>query len=81
MQDGAPPHIANPVKQLLKGHFGNNRVINHLFLTALTARLSDLNLIDFWLQCHLKDVVFRSPITHLAELKSRIAQHILSVTP
>ncbi|GFX83210.1 uncharacterized protein TNCV_4988041 [Trichonephila clavipes] len=23
MQDGAPPHIVNPVKQLLKGHFEN----------------------------------------------------------
>ena len=23
MQDGVPPHIANPVKQLLKQHFGN----------------------------------------------------------
>ncbi|GBM14879.1 hypothetical protein AVEN_28603-1 [Araneus ventricosus] len=26
MQDGAPPHIATPVKHLLKLHFGNDRI-------------------------------------------------------
>ncbi|GFT59154.1 uncharacterized protein TNCV_1543071 [Trichonephila clavipes] len=34
MQDGAPRHIANPGKQLLKGHLGNARVISHHFPTA-----------------------------------------------
>ncbi|GBL84392.1 hypothetical protein AVEN_117161-1 [Araneus ventricosus] len=28
MQDGAPPHIATPVKQLLNLHFGNDRIIS-----------------------------------------------------
>ncbi|GBO17555.1 hypothetical protein AVEN_121746-1 [Araneus ventricosus] len=28
MQDGAPLHIATPVKQLLNLHFGNDRIIS-----------------------------------------------------
>ncbi|GFW92950.1 uncharacterized protein TNCV_3759381 [Trichonephila clavipes] len=34
MQDNAPPHIAISEKQLLKGHFGNSRVISCHFPTA-----------------------------------------------
>ncbi|GBM96280.1 hypothetical protein AVEN_109583-1 [Araneus ventricosus] len=30
---------------------------------------------------YLKDVVFSTPIAHLAELKARIVQHILNMTP
>ena len=33
MQDSAPPHIANPVKQLLKRHFGNTKIISRHFPT------------------------------------------------
>ena len=38
-----------------------------------------LILIRLW--NYLKDVGFSTPIAHLAELKARIAQHILNVTP
>ncbi|GBL59710.1 hypothetical protein AVEN_155745-1, partial [Araneus ventricosus] len=79
--DGAPPHIANPVKQLLKQHFGNARIISRHFPTAWPSRSPDLNPRDFWLWDCLKDIVFSTPIAHLAELKARIAQHILKVTP
>ncbi|GBN75512.1 hypothetical protein AVEN_168917-1 [Araneus ventricosus] len=34
MQDGAPPHIATPVKQLLNLYFGNDRIISPHFPTA-----------------------------------------------
>lgn len=81
MQDGAPPHIANPVKQLLKRHFGNARIISRRFPTAWPSRSPDLNPCDFWLWGYLKAVVFSAPIANLAELKARIAQHILNVTP
>ncbi|GBN75379.1 hypothetical protein AVEN_8064-1 [Araneus ventricosus] len=81
MQDGAPPHIANPVKQLLKRHFGNARIISRQFPTAWPSRSPDLNPCDFWLWGYLKDFVFSTPIAHLAELKARIAEHILNVTP
>lgn len=80
MQDGAPPHIANPVKQLLRRHFGNARIISRHFPTAWPPRSPDLNPCDFWLWGYLKDV-FSAPIANLAELKARIAQHILNVTP
>ncbi|GFT86471.1 protein GVQW3 [Trichonephila clavipes] len=43
MQDGAPSLIENPVKKLLKGHFGNTRVISHHFPTACPPRSPDLN--------------------------------------
>ncbi|GFV94124.1 uncharacterized protein TNCV_2957801 [Trichonephila clavipes] len=33
------------------------------------------------LEGYLKDIVLSAPIPHLAELKSRIAQHILNATP
>ncbi|GFV60007.1 uncharacterized protein TNCV_1401151 [Trichonephila clavipes] len=58
MQDGALPHIANPVKQLLKGHFGNARVISHHFLTVSPPRSPDLNPCDFWLWGYLKELRF-----------------------
>ncbi|GFW71478.1 uncharacterized protein TNCV_3460041 [Trichonephila clavipes] len=34
IQDGAPPHIANPMHLLLKGHFGNAGFIGHPFPTV-----------------------------------------------
>ncbi|GFX70687.1 uncharacterized protein TNCV_3307351 [Trichonephila clavipes] len=72
MQDGAPPHIANPVKRCRKGHFGNARVISRHFPIAWMSRRPDLNLCDFWLWGYLKDV-FTALIAHIAELKSRHA--------
>ncbi|GBO00449.1 hypothetical protein AVEN_185088-1 [Araneus ventricosus] len=45
------------------------------------SRSPDLNPYDSWLWGYLKDVVFSTPIAHLAELKARITQHILNVTP
>ncbi|GFV15145.1 uncharacterized protein TNCV_4327921 [Trichonephila clavipes] len=81
MQDGAPLLFANPVKQLLKEHFINNRVFSRHFPTAWPLRSLDLNLRDFWLWGYLKDVVFSASIAHLAELRPRIAQYILNMTP
>ncbi|GBO14723.1 hypothetical protein AVEN_28501-1 [Araneus ventricosus] len=46
MQDGAPPHIATPVKQLLNLHFGNDRIINR---HSLQPDHHDRNPCDFWL--------------------------------
>ena len=81
MQDGAPLHIANTVKQQLKRHFRNARFTSRQFPTPWLFISSDLNPCDFWMWCCLKDVLFSSPIAHLAKLKARITQHILNVTP
>ncbi|GBM36093.1 hypothetical protein AVEN_179092-1 [Araneus ventricosus] len=80
IQDGAPPHIATPVKQLLNLHFGNDRIISHHFPTAWPPRSPDLNPCDFWLWGYLKDVVYGGPITNLAELENRITQQIHNIT-
>ncbi|GBL90474.1 hypothetical protein AVEN_179404-1 [Araneus ventricosus] len=70
MQDGAPPHIATPLKQLLNLHFGNDRIISCHFPTAWPPQSPDLNPCYFWLWSYLKDVVHGSPIANLAELKT-----------
>ncbi|GBL81301.1 hypothetical protein AVEN_143618-1 [Araneus ventricosus] len=80
MQDGAPPHIVTPVKQLLNLHFGSGRIINRHFPAALSPRSPDLNPCDFWLRVYLKDVVYGGPIANLAELKHRITQRIHNIT-
>ncbi|GBM59222.1 hypothetical protein AVEN_240408-1 [Araneus ventricosus] len=58
VQDGAPPYIVTPVKQLLNLHFENYRIISRHFQTAWPPRLPDLNPCDFWLWGYLKDVVY-----------------------
>ena len=81
MQDSAPPHIVNPVKQLLKRKFVNARIISSHFPTVCPSRSLDHNLCNFCLRVYLKDTVFSILIAHLAGLKVRIAQRILNVTP
>ncbi|GBM38269.1 hypothetical protein AVEN_17717-1 [Araneus ventricosus] len=76
MQGSAPPHIANPVKRLLSMHFENDRIIKRHFPRNWPSRSPDLNPCDFWLWCYLKHVGFSGPIANLAELNTRVAQHI-----
>ncbi|GBM43086.1 hypothetical protein AVEN_126172-1 [Araneus ventricosus] len=57
MQDGAPPYIATPVKQLLNLHFGNDRYISRHFPTDGPPRSPDFNPCDYWLWGYLKGVV------------------------
>ncbi|GBL72200.1 hypothetical protein AVEN_115180-1 [Araneus ventricosus] len=80
MPDGAPPHIANPVKRVLCMHFGNNRTIRRHFPTNWPPRSPDLNPCDFWLWGYFKHVVFCDPIANIAELKTRIAQRIYNIS-
>ena len=80
-QDGATPHIVNPVKHLIKRHFRNARIISHHFSTAWSSRSPGPNPCDFWLWSYLKDVLFSTPIAYFAEMKAHIEQHILNVTP
>ncbi|GBM51964.1 hypothetical protein AVEN_194259-1 [Araneus ventricosus] len=79
MQDGAPPHIATPVKQLLNLHFGNDRIISRYFPTAWQPRSPDLNPWDLCLWGYLKDEEYGGPIANLAEFKNRITQHIHNI--
>jgi len=79
-QDGAPPHIFRPVKNLLEESFGG-RVISRHFPNEWPPRSPDLNPLDFWLWGYLQGKVFaRSPST-LEELKIAIREEISSITP
>ncbi|GFW43705.1 uncharacterized protein TNCV_4770541 [Trichonephila clavipes] len=49
MQDGAPPHITRCVKDVLKHHFTEERVISRQFRHLWPPRSPDLNPCDFWL--------------------------------
>ncbi|GFS67220.1 uncharacterized protein TNCV_2902331 [Trichonephila clavipes] len=76
IQEGTLPHIAKPVMQLLKKHFGNNITSSHYFPTDWTSRSPDLKPYDFWLWGCLKNVMFSGPIANLADLKARITRHV-----
>ncbi|KMQ82897.1 transposable element tc3 transposase [Lasius niger] len=76
MQDGAPPHIATSVKQLLRAQFGVDRIISRHFPTTWPPRSPDLNPCDFWLWGYLKSVVYNGRIQNLADLKASITHHI-----
>ena len=80
MQDGAPPHIANLVKQLLNWHFRNAKIISRHFSKPGRSDHLILNPCDFWLWGYRKDV-FSTPFAHLAKLKVHIEQYILNETP
>ncbi|GBN28558.1 hypothetical protein AVEN_181596-1 [Araneus ventricosus] len=79
MQDGSPPHIATPVKQLLNLHFGNDRIISRHFPTAWPPRSPDLNPCAFWMW-NYKMLCTGGPFANLAVLKNRITQHIHNIT-
>ena len=49
MQDGAPLHIAKPVKKLLHDTFGTDRVIRKGLKNAWPLHSPDLNPCDFYL--------------------------------
>lgn len=76
MQDGAPPHIATPVKQLLSAQFGDGGIISRHFPKTWPPRSPDLNPCDFWLWGYLKNVVYSGRIQNLADLKASITHHI-----
>lgn len=73
MQDGAPPHIYTPVKELLTKTFSAQRVISRNFPQPWPSRSPDINPCDFYLWSHMKQIVYCGtyPKT-LSELKTRI---------
>ena len=79
MQDGASAHIARCVKQLLRSHFGNERIISRQFPTAWPPRSPNLNPCDFWLLGYLKSMVHRDLITSLSDLKENIERYVHNI--
>ncbi|GFW81493.1 uncharacterized protein TNCV_2881711 [Trichonephila clavipes] len=81
MQDGAPPHIARRVKDLLRRSFGDDRVLSRHFHHAWPPRSPDLSSCNYWLWSYLKSKVYRDRPTSLGMLKDNIRLQCLTITP
>ncbi|GFW57372.1 transposable element Tcb1 transposase [Trichonephila clavipes] len=81
MQDGAPPHIARRVKDLLRRSFGDDRVLSRHFHHAWPPRSPDLSPCDYWLWGYLKLQVYRDRPTSPGMLKDNIRLQCLTITP
>ncbi|GFU86465.1 uncharacterized protein TNCV_1418171 [Trichonephila clavipes] len=80
MQDGAPPHITRCVKDVLKHHFTEERVISRHFRHMWPPRSPDLNPCDLWLWSHLKQLVSCDQPKTLPDLKDSISRHVLNIS-
>ncbi|KFM63296.1 hypothetical protein X975_25949, partial [Stegodyphus mimosarum] len=81
MQDGAPPHIARRVKDLLRASFGDDRVLSRHFRHAWPPRSPDLSPCDYWLWGYLKSQVYCDRPTSQGMLKDNIRRQCLTITP
>ncbi|GBL82308.1 hypothetical protein AVEN_252474-1 [Araneus ventricosus] len=79
MQDGAPPHIDRRVKQLLRQHFTDARVISRHFPTAWPPRSPEFTPCDFWLWGFLKDNIYRKRSASFPDLKDSIRRYVLDI--
>ncbi|GBM41323.1 hypothetical protein AVEN_241483-1 [Araneus ventricosus] len=79
MQDGAHPHIYRRVKQWLRQHFTDARMISYNFPTAWPPRSPDITPCDFWLWGFLKDNIYRKRPASLPDLKDSIRGHVLNI--
>ena len=70
-QDGAPPHNTRAVKEFLNQEFPQRWIGNGGFI-AWPARSHDLSPLDFYLRGALKNLIYKSEINSLEDLKIRI---------
>ncbi|GFV88449.1 transposable element tc3 transposase [Trichonephila clavipes] len=80
MQDRAPPHITRCVKDVLKHHFTEERVISRQIPHLCPPRSSDLNPCEFWLWGHLKQLVSCDQPRTLPDLKDSISRYVLNIS-
>ncbi|GFU11159.1 transposable element tc3 transposase [Trichonephila clavipes] len=80
LQDGAPPHIISCVKDVLKHHFTEGRVISRPFRHLWPPRSPDLNPCDFWLWGDLRQLVSCDQPRTLPDLKDSISRHVLNMS-
>lgn len=71
-QDGAPPHRANVVRDLLREMFPNHIISSHFGDTDWPARSPDLTPCDFFLWGYMKGKVYSSPPPTIEVLQQRI---------
>ncbi|GFX71281.1 uncharacterized protein TNCV_3410511 [Trichonephila clavipes] len=72
MQDGSLPHIPHCVKQMLRCHFGDDKIMSSQFPTAWPSKYLALNHCDFWLKAYFKAIVYRDLIISPPDLKESI---------
>ncbi|GFV45124.1 transposable element tc3 transposase [Trichonephila clavipes] len=80
MQDGALPHITRCVTDVLKHHLTEERMNSRQFLHLWPPRSPDLNRCDFWLWCHLKQVVSCDQPKTLPNLKDSISRPVPKIS-
>ncbi len=78
-QDGAPPHFAVDVRQYLDHQFPQ-RWIGRGGPIRWAPRSPDLTPLDFFLWGHLKNIVYKTPVKDLTELRRRINNEIESIS-
>ncbi|GBL77713.1 hypothetical protein AVEN_152932-1 [Araneus ventricosus] len=71
------PHIDCRVKQLLRQHFTDARVISRHFPTGRLPRSPDTTPCDFW--GFLKENIYRKRPESLPDLKDSIRRHVLDI--
>ncbi|KAJ4447824.1 hypothetical protein ANN_09832 [Periplaneta americana] len=81
MQDGATPHVARQVKDLLLETFSSDRIISRQFPHAWPSRSPDLNPCDLWLWEYLKDRIYQGHIRSLPDLNASIQPHVARISP
>jgi hypothetical protein len=79
-QDGAPPHWARIDREFLDMHFPG-RWVGRAGPIPWPPRSPDTTPLDFFLCGYVKDIVYKTPVTSLDELKLRIVAAIETVTP
>ena len=79
-QDGALAHTSREVMEFLNSQFPG-KLISHRSVFPWPARSPDLSPLDFFLWGYVKDVVFRSNPTNVAELKEKVEEAIMAVHP
>lgn len=78
-QDGAPPHNTRAVRNFLNQEFPQRWIGNGGFI-AWPARSPDLSPLDFYLWGALKNVIYKTEINTLEELKNRIKNAFRIIT-
>ncbi|CAH2003858.1 unnamed protein product [Acanthoscelides obtectus] len=79
-QDGAPPHYALRVRQYLDQTFPD-RWICRRGAIEWPSRSPDLSPLDFFMWSHLKSKIYATQPTSLEDLRQRIVNECLQVTP
>ncbi|CAH2017335.1 unnamed protein product [Acanthoscelides obtectus] len=79
-QDGAPPHYALRVRQYLDQTFPD-RWIGRRGAIEWSPRSPDLSTLDFFMCGHLKSKIYATQPTSLEDLRQRIANECLRITP